>query len=163
MPTSEPWEEALVRYLVGGGTQGRRQSEIVTYFKNRALSAEIENELKALWVQFKVDRYTVPAKGPRSGRPTTVWRATDKIYTSGDVDLSISQDEKKAVDNEEGEPGDGITVLDVVSVERNNKNLSHDKDDSVPSRKKSRVREVNAKDKASGRRKVPPRGRFKGK
>lgn len=75
---ADEWREDLVRLLVASGTVGLKQSEVTTRLHHKVEAEYVVNELKALWAQEKVQRFTIPAKG-KQGREGTIWRATVKI------------------------------------------------------------------------------------
>ena len=72
------WQYDLAKYLIAAGVVGRKQSEIISKFRNVGMAEMIEDELKALAAAGKVQRFKVPGQG-RGSKQATVWRATTKI------------------------------------------------------------------------------------
>lgn len=74
------WQYRMHQFLIGGGVNGRPQTEIVKHLINHVKAAEINAELAALLSMDKVQKFELPCMG--KGRPTTVWRATVKLLES---------------------------------------------------------------------------------
>lgn len=72
------WRDQLVRFLITGGTTGRSQSEILARLQDHATSALIRNELDALHLEDKVQRFDIPSEITK-GRAKIIWRATTKL------------------------------------------------------------------------------------
>lgn len=75
------WRDTLREFLISGGTDGRSQSEIIAKLNGYAAADAIRNELEALHLEDKVQRFDVPAQSGM-GRSKLVWRATNKILES---------------------------------------------------------------------------------
>ena len=71
------WRDLLHDYLIKGGTSGRKRSEILVRLQRLVNSATILEELKALQLEGKADKFEVQT--PSGGRKVEVWRATTKI------------------------------------------------------------------------------------
>lgn len=71
------WHGVLIEYLIGAGTVGRSQSEIITRLSRQVEREEIIGFLEALKSVGKVQRFEIGHKA--AGRPRNMWRATTKI------------------------------------------------------------------------------------
>lgn len=75
------WRDSLREFLINGGTDGRSQSEVVAKFNGYASAESLTNELEALHLDDKVQRFDVMSETGK-GRPKLVWRATNKMLES---------------------------------------------------------------------------------
>lgn len=71
------WREELQRYLIAGGTTGQKQGAVQRRLIAHARSEQINDELDALLMEGKIQKFLVPTAG--KGKPAIVWRATTKI------------------------------------------------------------------------------------
>lgn len=78
MTTFSDWRSLLVDLLVGAGTTGIKQRDIIHKLQAYADADTLIDELQSLRKQRKVQKFGLPS-GPRGGRPATVWRATKLI------------------------------------------------------------------------------------
>lgn len=69
------WREGVEDFLITGGTNGRKQHQIVERFHLAADAPTILAHLESLRAEKKVDTYKLPTKG----RPAIIWRATTEI------------------------------------------------------------------------------------
>jgi len=76
-PTAD-WQEQLTRFLIEGGLQGRKQSEITRRMQGKCSAPIFTEWLYQLAKQDKVQRFVFTPPG--TTRSVTVWRATQKIY-----------------------------------------------------------------------------------
>lgn len=65
------WREELERFLIGQGTNGVKQTNVVTRVQNWVLGKEAVDYLETLRLEGKVQKFRV-------GK-ATIWRATSKI------------------------------------------------------------------------------------
>jgi hypothetical protein len=70
------WDEAVIMYLIKGGTNGWTWEALAHRYQTQVSRAELKAFLEALKAEGKVDNFTV-SEGV--GPPRTVWRATTKI------------------------------------------------------------------------------------
>lgn len=71
------WREELTRYLIDGGVEGRKQSDILIRLRGLITAEPIQQELEALLAANKVQKFIVPT----AGRTAIVWRATTLLLT----------------------------------------------------------------------------------
>lgn len=101
------WQEDLLEFLVGGGTVGRNQSDLLRRFQNRATADMILNELEFRHVEKKIQKFSIPPAG-KIGRPTTVWRATTSLVEEPNVETTEAEVKSKKVKNTKNDDGASV-------------------------------------------------------
>lgn len=105
------WQEDLLEFLIGGGTLGRNQSDLLRRFQNRATAEMILNELEFRQIEKKIQKFSIPPPG-KIGRPATVWRATTALVEEHNEGKEDSQtiSKNKVKKSEKTKVQDGVSV-----------------------------------------------------
>jgi hypothetical protein len=72
MSTDDDWQVKITKFLIDGGTQGRRQSELIAKAGGNIRDGEVIAFLKILAADKKVNKYILPGQ-------IAQWRATTNI------------------------------------------------------------------------------------
>ena len=71
----DDWKTSLIEVLINAGLSGIEHKDLLGLFKQVATADQLKQELEALWVEDKVQKFDKPTKG-KSGQ---LWRATSLI------------------------------------------------------------------------------------